>query len=209
MDFRICSKKQNGKIHIDNHLTFKNHISEISLKISRSLGLLYKLNKFFPQNILKIIYSTLVHPYLTYGIEAWHGTFKNYTNKIFILQKKAIRAINNLEFNEHTNEYYKSNEILKLEDQYRLQTSKYIYQLLNTNVDCEMSSKLFRNIQDHSHDTRHGEVLRVTRVNRTISKNNIFHNGIKTYNSLEDKIRNSNSLLKFRKQAKIFFLNQY
>ena len=33
-------------------------------------------------------------------IDAWHRTYQNYTYKIFVLQKKAIRAINNLAYNE-------------------------------------------------------------------------------------------------------------
>ena len=30
-----------------------------------------------------------------------YGTYKNYTSKIFVLPNKAIRAINNLAYNEH------------------------------------------------------------------------------------------------------------
>ena len=76
-------------IHIDNHLTFRDHIHKTAIKISKSLGLLFKLNKFLPSNILKIIYSALIHPYIIYGLEAWYGTFKNNTNKILTLQKKS------------------------------------------------------------------------------------------------------------------------
>ena len=40
-------------------------------------------------------------PYLSYGIAAWHWKYQYYSSKIFILQKKAIHAINNLAHNEH------------------------------------------------------------------------------------------------------------
>ena len=181
-------------VYIDNHLTFKHHISEVSLKISKSVGLLFKLNKFFPYNILKIIYSSLIHPYLIYGAEAWHGTFKNLTNKIFILQKKAIRAINELDYNDHTNDYFKTNKILKLNDQYNFQIIKYIYQLFNTNIDEEMSAMLINSLQDHNYDTRNKRIINVTNVSRNRSKNNVFHNGVKSWNSLPDVIKNSKSL---------------
>ena len=58
---------------------------------------------------------------LLYGIEAWHGTYQNYTSKIFGFHTKAIGAINNLaynEVNEHTNAYFRCNKTLKLPDQY-------------------------------------------------------------------------------------------
>ena len=73
------------------------------LKVAKSIGLLYKLNCFRIEIILKTyILRLFIHTYHN-GIEAWHETYQNYTYKIFVLQKKAIRAINNLAYKEHTN----------------------------------------------------------------------------------------------------------
>ena len=197
-------------IHIDNHLNFTSHINVISSKISKSIGLLYKLNKYLPYHVLKIIYSTLIHPYLIYGIEAWHSTFKNHTNKIFTLQKKAIRAMNNLDYNEHTNNYFKSNRILKLEDQFKLQVSNYIYKLLNcNNIDTEISSKLMTHHQIHHRETRHGEQLNVMRIKRSKSKNIIYHNGVKIWNSVPSKIKSLNTRTKFKISLKKLYVDSY
>ena len=87
-------------MHLDKKLNFVNHITEMSMKVAKSIGFLYKLNRFLPETILKTLYTSLIHPYLSYGIEAWHGTYQNNTSKFFVLQKKAIRAINNLAYNE-------------------------------------------------------------------------------------------------------------
>ena len=85
-----------------------------------------------------MLYTSLIHPYLSYGIEAWHGTYQNNTSKIFVLQKKAICAINNLAYNEHTKAYFKCNKILKLSHQYKLQVSNYVFQVLHSNIDEEI-----------------------------------------------------------------------
>ena len=42
----------------------------MSMKVSKSIGLLYKLNRLLPETILKTLYTSLIHPYLSYGIEA-------------------------------------------------------------------------------------------------------------------------------------------
>ena len=99
----------------------------MSIKSVKSIGLLYKLNHFHPETNLKTLYTSHIHPYLSYGIEAWHGIYQNYTSKIFVLQKKAICAINNLAYKEHTNTYFKYNKILKLFDQHNLQVSNYLH----------------------------------------------------------------------------------
>ena len=90
-------------IHLDKKLNFVNHITEISMKVANSILLLYKLNRFLLETILKMLYTLLFHPYLSYGLEAWHGTYQNNTSEIFVLQNNAIHVINNLAYNEHTN----------------------------------------------------------------------------------------------------------
>ena len=102
------------------------------MKVAKSIGLLYKLNRFLPETILQTLYTLLIHPYL-YSIEAWHRTYQNNTSKIFVLQKKAKRAINNPAYND-----FKCNKILKLSDQYKLQVLNYIFQLLHSNIDEEI-----------------------------------------------------------------------
>ena len=79
----------------------------MSMKVVKSIVLLYKQNHFIPETIFESLYTSPIDPYLSYGIEAWHGTYQTNTSKIFILQKKAICAINNLAYNEHTNAFFK------------------------------------------------------------------------------------------------------
>ena len=45
----------------------------MSTKVEKSIGLLYKLNRFLLDPILKTLYTLLIHPYLSYGIEACNG----------------------------------------------------------------------------------------------------------------------------------------
>ena len=80
-------------INFDKHLTFKHHVDVIARKGSNAAGILFKLSKYLPIEIIKTLYYSLINPFLLYGIEVWHGTYANITNKIFILQKKACSAI--------------------------------------------------------------------------------------------------------------------
>ena len=125
----------------------------MSMKVAKSIGLLYKLNRFLPETILKTLYTSLIYPYLSNGTEALPLTNQNNTSKIFVLKKKAISAINNLAYNEHTNAYFKCSKILKLSDLYKLQVSNYIFQLLHSNIDEEIVSSLLVNNQTRSHNT--------------------------------------------------------
>ena len=74
------------------HFTFKNHVDAIARKIFISVRILFKLSKYLPQEIIKTLYYSLINPFFLYGIEVWHGTYANVTNKIFILQKRGLQG---------------------------------------------------------------------------------------------------------------------
>ena len=141
----------------------------MSMKVAKSIGLLYNLNSLFPETILKTLYTLLIHPYLSYGIEAWHGTYQSNTSEIFFLQKKVISAINNLAYNEHTNANIKCNKILKLSDQNKHIVLNYIFPLLHSNID----EKIELNNQIHSHNTRTNNQMSILQVNRSKTENTV------------------------------------
>ena len=89
-------------ITLNKNLNWNDHTSQISLKLSRNIGLLGKMKHFLPGYIyiLKILYNSLILPYITYGIMAW-GISRN-SPRLFRLQKKAIRVNTNSKFNDHT-----------------------------------------------------------------------------------------------------------
>ena len=179
------------------------------MKVAKSIGLLYKLNRFLPETILKTLYTSLIHPYLSYAIETWHGTYQNNTSKIFVLQKKAIRAINNLPYNEHTNACFKYNIILKLSDQYKLQVPNYIFQVLHSNIDEELKSSLLINNHIHIHNTRTNNQMSILRLNRSKTKHYVLHNGMLTWNSLTDIRKVNVSLSIFKSKVRNLYLEKY
>ena len=53
---------------IDEQLSWSPHIQKISNKISRTLGIMNRLKIFLPENILRLIYNSLILPYCQYSI---------------------------------------------------------------------------------------------------------------------------------------------
>ena len=63
-----CNTKFLGII-VDNHLNFRSHVDFICSKVSKVVGMLFRLNNVLPTEALKTLYSTLLVPHLMYGIE--------------------------------------------------------------------------------------------------------------------------------------------
>ena len=76
-------------VNLDTNISWKSHLSKVSNKIVRIIGIMNKLKFILPQNILFYIYNSLIMPHINYCILLWGHANK----RIFKLQKKAVRII--------------------------------------------------------------------------------------------------------------------
>ena len=115
---------------INKHLKWDNHISKISCKISRAIGVLHRLKRILPFNILLLLYNTLSLPHINYCLICWGYQPGN----IIQLQKKAIRIITHSRYLSHTEPLFKHLELLKVVDLFRLQQIKFYYKYINNSL---------------------------------------------------------------------------
>ena len=73
---------------IDNRLNWQHHISYISCKIAKGIGIIIKLRKFLNNESLKSLYYAFIYPYLMYCNYIWGNACSVYLNKLNVLQKK-------------------------------------------------------------------------------------------------------------------------
>ena len=62
-------------VYIDYNISWKMHITNISKKIKRSIGILSKLSYFLSTKTPLSLYHALVEPFLNYCIIAWGNTY--------------------------------------------------------------------------------------------------------------------------------------
>jgi len=61
-------------VFVDDKLNWQFHISQICLKISRSLGVLNKVHRYLPQKIMITLYYMLIYRYFIYCNVLWGGS---------------------------------------------------------------------------------------------------------------------------------------
>ena len=117
--------------------------TKISNNISRSLGIMCKLKCFHPQQVLRILYNSLILSHLQYCICSWG--FKS--DRLFKLQKRAVRIITCSKYNAHTEPLFKALNLLKIEDimkikhrNYIIDTNKMNYQ--NILIQCSLNQMI-------------------------------------------------------------------
>jgi len=115
---------------LSSDLRWNKHIDYISLKISKVIGILYRLKHIYPFTVLLMIYNSLIVPHFNYCILTW-GSKVCIGHKLHLLQKKALRIISNSDFIAHTEPICKQLKILKVTDMFRLSIWKFYYKLMN------------------------------------------------------------------------------
>ena len=73
-------------IMLDENLTWKSHIEMVGKKISNVTGILYKFKNIFTENVLFVLYNSLMVSYINYGLLLW-GV---HVHKLELLPKKKL-----------------------------------------------------------------------------------------------------------------------
>ena len=162
-------------ITINKHLTWKEHINLIANKISRTVGVINRLKNYIPENALLTIYNTLIIPHLNYGILTWGFN----SDRIWKIQKKAVRSITLSKYNAHTEPILKTLKLLKI-DCFKCQTLKFRYKLINGNLPVYFNQGdwyyLISNI--HCYNTRRQNKLFIYRKNHEFARRCLRHEGV-------------------------------
>ena len=129
--------------------------------------------------MMKNIYYSLFYPHLVYAIQVWGSACTTELNKIFVLQKRALRIIT---FNDtlpsvpgplqpSTPLFYKL-DILKIYDVFKLQLAKFIINCIHLNVPSIFHNWFKLNHTVHNYNTR----STFSDIGNALNSNNIFYN---------------------------------
>jgi len=71
---------------LDKKLSWKPHVQKVKTQLSRACGILSKLKHYTTLPVVKVVYNSLIHPYLNYSILNW-GRASNATIQPLIISK--------------------------------------------------------------------------------------------------------------------------
>lgn len=195
-------------IHLDNHLSFKQHIRLISGKVSKTIGILCKIKNFVPSNILRTIYFSLIQPYLSYGISVWGAARKSNIKPLATLQKRSVRLINNSNYYDHTNPLFYNLNILKLGDMYKIRCLKYMYNVILLGKFNFIQSFILHSQVFHGHETRCSD-LRLPTVRKYKFKQSLIYNATYIWNIYKSVVTIDKGIYYFLRQLKKNLIEQY
>ena len=195
-------------LNIDQQLTWNTHINKLKSKISSSIFIINRVKKQLPHEALKSIYLTLIHSHFIYGITAWGNSTT--TNKLYLLQKKALRLINNKAYASHTDPLFKQENVLKFHDIYKVVTALHVHDLLANKLPSSFDNFFpMVNHSQHNRITRQYNNLPQTLARTQFSARTPYHAIPALWNNLQLSTQTTESRTGFKKIITQQIITQY
>jgi hypothetical protein len=105
---------------IDKSLTWQHHVSSLCKKLAQGIALLRSVYYLYPMWVKRMIYFSYFYSHISYCIAIWGNAAKVHTNRVLVMQKKAIRLMLGLPYNEHVKPHAVANYLLLFDDVYKL-----------------------------------------------------------------------------------------
>ena len=185
---------------LDEHISWKPHISHIASKISKSIGIIQFRSSFYlSKRALPTLYYSLVLPCIQYCILVSGSTYSSKLNRIALLQKRIVRIINKEKFDAHTDPIFKELKILKLDDIYLFHLGKFMYLFQNNLLPRPFGNLILRTNQVHNYNTRSSNqnLFYVPFCRTNLRQFCVHYQGPSFFNTLNSDIRNASSVSQF------------
>ena len=191
---------------IQRDLKWDGHIQNISRKISIGIGIMTKLRKFLPGTSLFIIYYTHIYPHLIRGILVWGFTTRANQNRLMILQKRALRIINNSPPRTPSKELFIKYDILPIDKLYTQQLLLHMYK-----VHHNMLPNMFKEYYHKSYNisTRNSDKFVIPKYVNPLIEKTIVVQAPRIYNLYSQFLEYNVSIGVFKRKIKKILMNEF
>ena len=151
-------------ITINEYLDWNSHTIKIANKMSRAIGIMHKLRKIIPMQILKLMYSSMIPLFCNHSLGVYLQTSVR-------IAKEGDTNYYKTQFNAHTEPLFRELSLLKVDHIFQLQCLKLYYNITNGRTPAFFLSMFVLNDTVHSYQTRHRGDIHIPLTNTTSAQN--------------------------------------
>ena len=198
-------------IHLDEHLTWTAHLDYLCSSISNKISLLRQLAEYVPTDVQKRFYQGYIFPLIDYSSITWGTTSNANIERLSKLQKRAARIILRADFDTPSSLMFRELNWLSIESRLKYNKDVLTYRALN-NLTPDYISKLLTPLSEiHSLNLRSSEngLLHIPLARNALLNGSFSCSAPKLWNALPQTVRNSGSLLTFKKSLKSLLIREF
>ena len=185
-------------ITVNSKLKWSEHISSISSKASRSLGLIKRNLWNCPRKVRETAYTSIVRPKLEYASASWDPHYKKDISTLERVQRKAARfCLQNFSKTASVTDMLSDLKWDTLETRRKKNRLTLMYKLSHNLVDINTEEHLIPNSELRTRNS-HAFKYRKPKVSKDVFKFSFFPRSITEWNSLPADLVNCKSLSDFK-----------
>lgn len=164
---------------LDNKLQWKSHIDTLSGRLSSAAYAIKKIRGLTNVETARMVYYSYFHSIMSYGLMLWGSAAD--VHDIFVIQKRAVRAIYGLGSRVSLRDHFKNINILTV-------ASQYIY--LNLIHIYKHRASYLKSSDNHHYNTRNKDRLVNERFRLTKVKSSFVGNCVAFFNKIPEDLQN-------------------
>jgi len=175
-------------ITIDEKLTFRQHVVNLSKSLSRSIGMINRIADLIPPRVKKALYYSLVYSRVSYGIVVWGRSSVGNATIMDRLLRRAHRCISHPRCAQLNMGLF-----FNFDSVYRYFTAIKLYKVVNQDQH-PYFSRIFDDLQPvHNYSTRFSNTdnFNVPRYTKTKCQRGFVYQAVAIWNSLPEELRSS------------------
>ena len=179
-------------LHVDEKLTWKDHINEVYKSLTKYFSIFYNIRGFIDKRLTRTVYHTCIHSKIKYGIEVYGTANETYMNKLQVLQNKLMKVLTKKERKYSTNLLHKDLNILKVHDIHRLSVLNFVYRSKSNKIISNFKNYFPTRGEQHTLNLRNNDDLDQTFFTREHGRKTVQRIGAVYWNELPDNLKDTN-----------------
>jgi hypothetical protein len=133
----LCPRIQTAKtfkylgITLDSSLSYQFHIDALAIKLRRAIAALYKLSTWNRPDISLRFYHACFQSHIDYCLSVWGNLTVARSNRLFILQKHALRLIYQVNRLSPSAPLFTRSGVLPFRQRFVFRTCLYVYKMMS------------------------------------------------------------------------------
>ena len=138
----------------------------------------------------------------------WGSCATYLLHKLFLLQKRAVRAITNSHYLDHTRNLFLKLKILDIYDINNLQVAIFMYSFCKNVLPDLFKEYFIYNRDVNKYETRNTHKLYVPFYRYNFARSQVSYKGPIIWNMLPDEFKQCPNIFNFKKKYKGFLINK-
>ena len=183
-------------VHLDEELNWNNQVNAVNKKARYAAINLNRVNQLLPFKSRMTLYNCLVASHFNYADTVWAGCSLSNQQKLQRTQNMAVKSMLGLKRRESSEQALKTANLLSLNEKRKIHEAVYIHKGLAGKLPTAISDEYKQHYSLKNNRSADRRILRIPKHKTQQYENSPLYRTIKTWNSIPQDIKNTETTFK-------------